>query len=198
MEKSHNELRTQAVRVKLQKALGSIVGEEACGRVRSLAADTLGRLNDPKGAYKVLKVHLPTGKETAVGPVPLRVIQATGALAPDSAISTLTKLMEKAKDSNASRFAAQALGKYGWSKQRSKVLSALAEYLRRLRPGGTNLKAGRAGGEAARERYQMLQQTMVASLRELTGRNELDTVDKWLEAWKKGKKKPAAMFTFER
>lgn len=186
------------MRVKLQKALGKIVGEEACGRVRMLAADSLGRLNDPKGAYKVLKAHLPTGKETAVGPVPLRVIQATGALAPDGAISTLSKLMEKGKDANASRFAAQALGKYGWSKHRTKVLTTLAEYLRRLRPGGSNLKAGRYGGEAARERFQMLQQTMVVALQELTGRKELDTADKWLEAWKAGKKKPAALFTFER
>lgn len=198
IEKSHNELRSNTMRAKLQKALGAVVGEEACGRVRMLAADSLGRLNDPKGAWKALKPHMPSVKDATVGPVPLRVIQAAGALAPDSAIGTLTTLMEKGKDANASRHAAQALGKYGWSRNRTRVLTSLAEYLRRLRPGGTNLKAGRAGGEAARERYQILQQSMVAALIEITGRKDLDTADKWLEAWKTHKKKPAELFTFER
>lgn len=197
-EKVHNELKTNRVRAKVQKALGAIIGTESCGRVRMLAADSLGRFNDPKGAYKQLKPHLPALKETAAGPVPLRAIQATGALAPDSAISTLTQLMEKAKDANVSRHAVQALGKYGWSRSRNRVLTSMVEYLRRLRPGGTNLKKGRAGGEAARARYQMIAQTMVVALQELTGQKTLDSTDKWLAAWKANKKQAAKLFTFER
>lgn len=198
VEKVHNELRTQSMRVKLQKALGAIVGEEACGRLRLLAADSLGRLNDPDHAWKQLKPHLPDVGDTAVHPVPLRAVQAVGALAPDAAIATLSKLLEKAKDANASRHAAQALGKYGWSKRREAVLKTLAEYLRRVRPSQRGGGKGRGGGEAARERYAMLRDTMVVAMQELTGRKELDSDEKWLEAWKTHKKKPAALFTFER
>ncbi len=199
VEKTHNELKTNSWRAKLQKAVGAVVGEEACGRMRSIAADALGRFNDPKGAYKVLKPHLPSTKVTAAGPVPLRVIQAVGALAPDSAIPTLTQLMEKAKDANVARFAVQALGKYGWSRNRQKVLTSIAEYMRKLRPGAIDPRSGRGGGGAAqRERYQILQQTMVVALQELTGQKSLDSAEKWLIAWKEHKKKPAKLFTFKR
>ena len=198
VEKAHNELRTESVRVKLQKALADIVGEEACGRARLLAADSLGRLNDPDGVWKQLKKLLPDVREATVDPVPLRVIQAVGALAPDAAISSLTQLLERGKDANASRHAAQALGKYGWSKRREAVLKTLAEYLRRVRPSQRGGGKGRGGGEAARERYAMLRDTMVVAMQELTGRKELDSDEKWLEAWKTHKKKPGALFTFER
>ncbi|MDF1699637.1 MAG: hypothetical protein P1V36_00565 [Planctomycetota bacterium] len=197
-EKVHNELKTNSVRVKVQKAVGAIIGTEACGRVRMLAADSLGRFNDPKGAYKQLKPHLPPVKEAAAGLVPLRVVQATGALAPDTAIGTLTQLMEKAKDANVSRHAVQALGKYGWSRSRNRVLTSMAEYLRRLRPGGNNLKNGRVGGAATRERFRMLEQTMIVALQELTGQKTLDSTEKWLAAWKANKKQAAKLFTFER
>ncbi|MDA1194611.1 MAG: hypothetical protein O2894_05445 [Planctomycetota bacterium] len=196
--KSHNELQTKAVRAKLQKAVGELLGIEALGAIRLAAADTLGQLNDPKGAYDELRGHLPSVKEAAVGPVPLRVIQAVGALAPDAAIASLVSLMEKAEDANVSRYAIQALGRYGWSRQRAKVLSSLAEYLRRLRPAGGNRTKGRGGGEEARQRYDFLQQTLVAALRELTGQDTLDTGDKWLEAWDEHKRNPAKLFTFER
>jgi len=196
--KVHNELKTNAMRGKLQKAAGDMLRKDELGAVRMAVADTLGRLNDPKGAYKQLKPHLPAVKVTAAGPFPLRVIQAVGALAPDSAIPTLTKLMQKAKDNNVARFAIQALGKFGWSRSRTKVLTSLAEFLRRLRPGGSDLRKGRAGGQAARVRYDFLQRTLVAALLELTGQKKYDTVDKWLVAWKANKKTPAKLFAFER
>ncbi len=196
--KVHNELKTNSMRAKLQKAAGAMLRKEELGAIRMLAADNLGRMNDPKGAYKQLKPFLPSTKVTAAGPFPLRVIQVVGTLAPEAAISSLTQLMEKAKDSNVSRFAIQALGKYGWSRNRTKVLTSLAEFLRRLRPGGSDLRKGRAGGEAARVRYQFLQQTLVAALLELTGQKAHDTADKWLAAWKANKKTPAKLFAFER
>ena len=48
LPKIHNELKTAAVRVRLQKALADVMGADALGGTRCPAADTLGRLNDPR------------------------------------------------------------------------------------------------------------------------------------------------------
>jgi len=192
----HNKLRTNAVRGKLQKAIGDLIKDESLGAVRMSAADTLGRLNDPKGAWKQLKRFLPAVGDAAVGPLPLRVAQAVGSVAPDAAILPLVKLMEKAKDMNVSRYAIQALGKFGWSKQRTKVLRSLGGFLARLRPGVSTSKT-RGGGQAARRRYDFLRVTLGGALNELTGQ-KIDGADKWLATWKANKKKPSKLFTFER
>ena len=195
--KVHNELKTGSMRTKLQKALGLVMKDEALGGTRSVAADTLGRLNDPKGSWGVLKKQLPSVKVEAAGPFELRVIQAVGLLAPDAAISSLLTLMGKAKDANVSRYAIQALGNYGFSKRRTTVLSDLCKALRKLRPGGTDPRLSRGGGRAARERYNFLQLSFVSALNELTGQNH-DSADKWLEVYKAGKKDLGSLFTFEK
>jgi hypothetical protein len=194
--KLHNELQSASARSQLLKAAGDLLGVEELGGTRLAVADAFGRINDPKGAWKVLKLHLPSVKETAAGPLPLRVIQAVGALAPESAISSLERLMGKAKDANVSRYAIQALGKYGWSKQRVKVLGELLGYLKKLQPGGV-AKGGKGGGKAARERYDFLRLTLVAALDELTGQKIADP-EKWLATYKDHKKQLGELFTFER
>ena len=189
----HNGLKTDAVRAHLQQGVGNLLGDEALGAVRMKAADALGKFNDPDGAYAQLRPHLPPTKDPTVGPFPLRVVQAVGALAPDAALATLTKLMEKGKDANASRYAIQALGKYGWSKQRAKVLGSLAAFLKKLRPGGLDPRKGKAGGEAARERYDFLRVTLVTALNELTGR-KLETPEQWLDLVKENKRTLEKLF----
>jgi hypothetical protein len=124
------------------------------------------------------------------------VIQAVGALAPEPAVAALQRLMGKAKDANVSRYAIQALGKYGWSKQRVKVLGELLTYLKKLRPGGV-AKGSKGGGQAARERYNFLRLTLVAALDELTGQKLRDP-EKWLATYKDNKKQLGKLFTFER
>jgi len=197
LPKVHNELKTAGVRTRLQKALAGVMGDDTLGGTRCLAADTLGRLNDPKGAWKALKPFLPAVKVEAVGPLPLRVIQAVGALAPDAALPSLGKLMEKAKDANVSRYAIGALGKYGWSKRRESVLRDLLDFLRKLRPGKGDPRNVRGVGRAARERYEFLRLSLVAALNELTGQ-KYDSAEQWLVAHKEHKKSLAKLFTFER
>jgi hypothetical protein len=194
--KSHNELKTDSVRRKLQAALGGVLGGDALGAVRMKAADALGRLNDPPGAWKHLRRHLPSVREKACGPFPLRVIQAVGALAPDAAITSLERLMEDAKDANVSRYAIQALGKYGWSKKRVRVLEDVARYLQKLRPGGGG--GGRTGrGASSRQRYDFLRATITAALNELTGQ-ELVSADAWIELYEANKKTPKKLFKVQR
>lgn len=195
--KLHNELKSSAVRSKLLKAAADLMANEELGGARMAVAGALAEVNDPKGAYKHLKGLLPSVKVPAAGPLPLRVIQTVGMLAPDAALPALFRLMHKAKDNNVSRYAIQALGKYGWSKQRVKVLAEILDLLRKLRPGGSGGQGGKAGGKAARVRYAFLRQTAVVALDELTGRKLAD-VDKWLAAHKEYKKKLAQLFTFER
>lgn len=197
LEKIHNELQTSSVRDKLQRAAGDLLANEGLGGLLLSVADTCGRLNDPKGMWSILRRHLPSVKDEAVGPLPLRVVQAIGALAPDDAIASLEQIMEKAKDNNASRYAVQALGKYSLSKHRTKVLASLLETLRKLQPG-VGGGQGRGGGAAARERYQFLEATFVGALAELTGQKKYDAVEPWLEAYKTHKKKLDELFTSER
>ena len=195
--KLHNELRTKSMRAKLQKALGRVLKDESLKATRSVAADVLGQLNDPKGAAKELKPFLPTDRDKTVGPFPLRVIQATGVLASDASIPSLVKLMEKARDPNVSRYAIQALGKYGWSKKRVSVLSDLLDFLKKLKPGVVDPRLGRVSGQAANERYQFLQASLVAAMNELTGQG-FDSPEAWAAAAKAQKKSLGKLFTFER
>ncbi len=195
--KLHNELKSASVRGKLLKAAGRVMATASLGATRTAAATALQDVNDPKAAWKELKRFMPSVKVVAAGPFPLGVVQSVGVLAPDGALPTLLQLMGKAKDDNVARYAIQALGKYGWSKQRVRVLGALLSYLKRLRPGGTNIRKGKAGGAASRGRYQFLRATLVAALDELTGRKFAE-VDKWLAAYKEHKRKLDALFTFKR
>lgn len=194
--KVHNELRTDAMRGRIQAALGDLVGNDDLGAVCMKAADALGRLNDPKGAYNQLRRHLPPVKLEAAGPLPLRVIQAVGALAPEAAIGSLVRLMEKAKDANVSRHAIQALGKYGWSKKRVSILKELGGFLLKLRPGVVG-PGGKGGGREARDRYDFLSGTLTAALNELTGQ-ELVGPDEWLALYKANKKTPKKLFKVDR
>jgi hypothetical protein len=195
---AHNTLRTEPVRRRILASLAEALDQEALGLdVRLQAADALGRVNDADGAWKHLKRHVPDRREEAAGPLPLRVLQAVGALAPDGALKVLTDLMEKAEDANVSRHAIQALGKYGWSKRRVKVLEALVDAMRRLRPGGLDPRKGRGGGEAVRERFAFLQETFVAALDELTGR-EIGSVDGWFAAVEAHRRDLEALFLVER
>ncbi len=196
LEKMHNALKTDSMRGKIQSAIGGLIKSDDLGAVRMKAADSLGRLNDPRGAYAQLKGHLPAVKVTAAGPLPLRVIQAVGSLAPDAAIAPLKRLMEKAKDANVSRYAIQALGKYGWSKKRVSILKDMGSFLTKLRPG-VGPKGGRGGGRKARERYSFLSGTLTAALNELTGQ-ELVSAEEWLALYKANKKSPKKLFKVDR
>lgn len=194
--KLHNELKSSTTRHQLLKAAAGLLRIEELGGTRLAVADAFGRINDPRGAWKALKSHFPSVKVKAAGLLPLRVIQAVGALAPDPAIPALQQLMRKAKDANVARYAIQALGKYGWSKQRVKVLGELLSYLKKLRPGAA-AKGSKGGGKAARERYNFLRLTLVAALDELTGQKLRDP-EKWLAVHKDNKKRLGTLFTFER
>jgi len=195
--KLHNTLKSSAVRGRLLKAAGYVMGLEALGATRTAVATALRQVNDPKAAWKEMKRFMPSVKVAAAGPFPLSVVQSVGVLAPEGALPALLQLKDKAKDDNVARYAIQALGKYGWSKQRTRVLGALLTSLKRLRPGGTNLRKGKAGGKASRARYEFLRVTLVAALDELTGQKLAD-VDKWLAAYKEHKRKLGALFTFKR
>lgn len=195
--KAHNELRTDAMRGKLQSALGDVLGDEGLGAVCLKAADALGQLNDPAGGWQQLRRHLPGVQEEAVGPFPLRVIQAVGALAPDAALGPLEQLVEKAKDPNVSRHAIQALGKYGWSRKRLRALTSLGDLLVKLRPGGADALQGRGGGRDARERYDFLRGTLTAALNELTGQT-LESAEAWIALYKTHKRSPKVLFKVER
>lgn len=183
----HNLLASDTHRRRLQAAVGALLGDESMGGARLDAADALGRFKDPDGAYRQLRPHLPGVRDEAASPLAIRVLDAVGALAPDAAAAVLTDLMQKAADVNVARHAIQALGGYGWSRRRLKVLDSLLETLRRLRPAGPDARSGRGSGAGSRERYNALQPALVEAMNRLTGQ-QLAGPDQWFalaEAHKK-------------
>ena len=194
----HNKLKSKPMRAKLQAEAGRVLKDDGLGAgARLLAAETLGKLNDPKGAYKQLKPLWPNAKDETVDPLPLSVVRSVGLLAPEAAIGPLVDLASKAKDPNAARYAIASLGYYGYSKSRTRVLKELATLLGKLKPGRFGGSGGRGSGEAARQRYQFLYQTIVSALNELTGR-ELTTPEEWESLYKQNKKKLEKLFVQSR
>lgn len=191
--KYHNALESKTLRHALQHVAGQILEDKKMGAARVGAAEALAKLNDAAGAYKHLKRSLPTLKTEAAGPVELAALKAVGSLAPDPAISTLVGLLAKAKDNNVAKEAAVALGAFGRSKKRVRVLEAIVDCLRRAKPSRA---PGKRVGAATRARWGAIGGPMVSSLNRLTGQKIRDA-DEWFDLYKSMKKSPKKLFLAE-
>ncbi len=186
----HNLLSSKTVRHSLQHVAGQVLTDKKMGADRIAAAEALGKLNDPAGAFKHLKPALPSKKTEAAGPVELAALKAVGASAADRAIPTLLELMSKGKDNNVSKEAVVALGAFGTSKKRVTVVVEVVDFLRLLKPQRT---PGKRVGAATRERWNTLQRPLINSLNRLTGQ-KVRSSDGWLELYKAHKKSPKKLF----
>jgi hypothetical protein len=109
----HNASTDAGERGKIQSALGGLLKSKKAGSARSTAAEALGRLNDPTGAWKALKHGVPSAKQAEVAPFELRAIESVGQLVAQAAVGDLVKLMRKGRSRAAVSAAIQALGCYG-------------------------------------------------------------------------------------
>jgi hypothetical protein len=194
----HNKLRTKSAMQKLQKAVGDVLGDgDLKTTVHIAAVDAAAKLHDDKGVWSLLKRVLPEAREEAAGQVGLRALDALGTVAPDEAISTLTTLAKKAKDSEVAVRAIRALGGYRLAKKRVQILKFLADLAARIRPGRGGQGAGRGAGREARERYQRLSRPLVDALNSLTGRTH-EGIEVWLTIYQEHKKNPEELFRINR
>lgn len=186
----HNSIENKPTRGKLQKAAGALVKAKGFDTLSSPAIVALTALNDPKGAYKQLKKHMPGAKDkkeaTDTGKA---VLNAIGELTPNEAIGALSDLAEKSKDYDVGALAITALGKYKASKKRVVILESLVKLISRFQPP----RGVQIGVEAAK-RWKALGSPLINACNTLTSRRET-TPDAWLTLWKENKKKPADLFS---
>ena len=125
-----------------------------------------------------------------MGQLGLAVLEAARVLAAEGARNELEKLVAKGKDLKAAGIAVRALGAYGFSKKRIKVLDFLVAQLRRIQPGTNRARIDRTD----RERYDTLSPHFIAALNQLTGRTYRST-EVWLDRYDQAKRDLDALFT---
>ena len=177
----------------LVQMAGRILRDKTLGSARAEAADALGRLNDESAAYKQLSKALPSYKDRTVDALGLRVIGAIGYLAPDAGVSSLLTLAERSADPNAATHAVRALGGFGYSRHRGKILASLLKRSKARAPGGTR-KGDRGVDDEARRLWQALSDEIVSALNTLTGRRVAD-IQGWYTLQKQHKKSLEKLFT---
>lgn len=189
----HNVSKAKKDRALLAKAAGKILCNKDLGSARGEAADALGRLNDESTAYKQLSKALPSVKDRTVDAVGLRVIDALGYLAPDAGVASLLTLAQKSADPNAATHAVRALGGYGYSKHRQRILAALIRRAKTKAPGQSR-PGDRGVSLDVRRLWQALSGEIVNALNSLTGRRVPD-IEGWSALHREHKKKLSKLFT---
>lgn len=185
----HNAIENKPARGKLQKAAGSLVKAKGLEDLGSTAVATLAELNDPKGAYKQLKKHMPSPKDkNEITDLGKAVLAAVAKLAPDSAIGALTDLAEKSRDYTAGALAVNALGHYKASKKRVAILEELIKLISRFQP-----PRGQQVGAETEKRWKAMAEPLIIACNRITTRRETSP-DAWLSLWKENKKKPDLLF----
>ena len=191
--KLHNASRSKKERTALVKAAGAVLRNKDLGSARCEAADALGRLNDDKAAFQQLSKALPSVKDRTVDALGLRVVGAIGYLAPDAGVNPLLHIAEKAADPNAAIHAVRALGGFGYSKHRARILTTLLKRSKARAPGQSR-PGDRGANPELRRMWQQLSGEIVTALNVLTGRKVPD-IEGWYALHKEHKKKVEKLFT---
>lgn len=192
----HNALDDKPTRARLQAVVGDVLHEEALAVVRLKAADVLGDLHDER-AWTQLKREWPSTDLEAALPLHLRVVAAAGRLAAAASTPSLLDLAKKAKDPNLVRAAIEALGGFGWAKNRVTILTDLGGLIP-LTDGGA--AGGARGAKVSAETaaaWRALKPALLKTLNDLTGRSE-PALEAWTALLKAHKKDPESLFLREK
>lgn len=168
--------------------------------VRSAALDAFDDMGNA-AAWRYYRSLLRGADGKVFRPLMRQAIQLTGSLTPEAAVPTLTKIMKKAKRPEAAAEAMRALGRFGASKHRVRILGEIVQTTRKEKPGyrgrDNPIYVGRSySGADTRDRWQALVGTMVRSANELTGRNILSAED-WFALWRENRRDPRVLFVQE-
>jgi hypothetical protein len=192
----HNALDDKPTRARLQVAVGDVLNDEALAATRLKAADVLGEMHDEK-VWTQLKRAWPATDLEAALPIHLRVVAAAGKVAAPASVTPLLELARKAKDTNLVRAAMEALGGFGWAKNRVSILLDLGELIP-LTDGasGGGARGAKVSADSAAA-WRALKPTLLKALNDLTGRAEA-VLESWTALLKQNKKNPEALFVRER
>ncbi len=199
----HKEAEGQKdIRRKAVDLLGE-VAKAAKGDGLAVAALTaLGDTEDPDAA-RHLKPHLGQ-RDAGAAPPPLVAAIRAARKVPDAAlVGPLLKVFEKSKHNGAAREAMESLGYFRHLKsQRTRILEAIIESVRRSKPGVKGNQKdplpgeqASASGDAARNRWDALRQAMPPTLSRLTGRDLYGvTAEEWFSMVDEYKGRTADLF----
>lgn len=159
----------QAARGPLLKELGSLVKQTKLESARRAALNAIVEAEDAKEGTKILMAVYPKDDVEDIEKFNCDIVKAIGALHADSAIPALVETFKKAKQPDLSAEAVTALGNYGKSKQREKVLEEIYKAGKNMVPPRS---AGAGGGKVSPEtqaRWQAVAPAIGKALDTLTG-----------------------------
>lgn len=188
----HNGVDDKAVRARLQSVLGDLLADEDLGSARLVAADALAECHDEK-VWAQLKRVFPAPEVEAGLPVQVRVVAAAGKVAAAVSATPLLDLARKGRDPNLVRAAIEALGGFGWAKNRVTVLVELGDLIPLTDGGAAGGARGAKTSPETAAAWRALKPTLLAALNTLTGRGEA-SLDLWVALLKEHRKKPEALF----
>jgi hypothetical protein len=192
----HNALDDKPARARLQAAVGDVLDDDELGATRLRAADVLGDLHDEK-VWTQLKREWPSAELETALPLHLRVVAAAGRVAAAASVTPLLDLAKEAKDQNLVRASVEALGGFGWAKNRVTILLDLAALIPRTDGGAAGgLRGAKTSPEDAAAGRE-LKPVLLKALNVLTGRSE-GSLEAWTALLKAHRKKPEDLFTRER
>lgn len=167
-----------AARSSAAKELGSVVKSTKMTSARKDALDALVETEDGKEAWKHLQAAYPADDLQDETRWNVDVVKAVGALHPDGAIDRLLESFQKGKDADFAAAAVLALGNYGKSKQREKILVEIVKAGKNMVPSRSSSKNPSPEAQA---RWGILSGAIGKALDLLTG----DTVGDPTEWFKK-------------
>jgi hypothetical protein len=192
----HNALDDKPMRARLQAAVGDVLADEPLGAVRLKAADVLGEIHDEK-VWTQLKRAWPTADLETALPLHLRVVASAGKVAAAASVTPLLDLAKKAKDPNLVRASVEALGGFGWAKNRVSILLDLGGLIPLTEGGAAGGVRGAKVSPESAAAWRELKPALLKALNALTGRSEA-ALEAWTALLKEHKKKPEDLFVRER
>ena len=192
----HNALDDKALRTRLETVVGDVLHEETLAATRLKAADVLGDLHDER-AWLQLKREWPSADLEAALPLHLRVVASAGRLAAAASVTPMLELAKKAKDPNLVRAAIEALGGYGWAKNRVSILTDLGGLIPLTDGGAAGGARGAKVNADTAAAWRGLKPVLLKALNTLTGRSEA-ALESWTALLKEHKKDPESLFLREK
>lgn len=133
------------VQTKVLETLGGLTKVRFDEQIVMGVFTDLAGLEDPRGA-KYIRPFLKQKKPTQAPKVLRAAVEAAGLLPHDSLVGPLLKIVDKSKTWPVAASAMEALGSYGRSKKRVKILEALVKTTLKSRSGGKGRMGGGSGG----------------------------------------------------
>jgi hypothetical protein len=180
-----------AIRSSIAKALGGVVKNAKVGTfARRAALAALVETEDGQTAWKALSSAFPAADSDDPEKFNADVVRSIGLLHPDGAIDPLLELFQKAKQSYLSAEAVKALGNYGKSKHRERIVLEVVKAGKNMVPSKSKTQSASAETTA---RWGEVSGAIGQALDGITGQKIGDPIE-WFKRVDEAKKNLKSLF----